>query len=96
MRTCVILLVLAGIVAATRQFQPLNSISSKIYLFLVLSELATNTSWLAYFRALKIGQAVQVTPTDKLSVVVVAIFGVIFLGERLECAELASSGTNHG
>ncbi|WP_137151032.1 EamA family transporter [Devosia sp. FKR38] len=82
-RTCVILLVLAGIVAATGQFQPLTSISSKTYLFLVLSGLATGASWIAYFRALKIGQAAQVAPVDKLSVVLVAIFGVIFLGEKL-------------
>jgi transporter family protein len=32
---------------------------------------------------LKIGQAAQVAPIDKLSVVLVAIFGVVFLGERL-------------
>lgn len=82
-RTCVILLVLAGIVAATGQFQPLESISNKTYLFLVLSGLATGASWLAYFRALKIGQAAQVAPVDKLSVVLVAIFGVVFLGEKL-------------
>ena len=35
------------------------------------------------FRALKIGQAAQVAPIDKLSVVLVAIFGVAFLGEKL-------------
>jgi transporter family protein len=40
-------------------------------------------SWLCYFRALKIGQAAQVAPIDKLSVVLVAIFGAVFLGERL-------------
>ena len=34
-------------------------------------------------RALQIGQASQVAPIDKLSVVLVAIFGVIFLGEQL-------------
>ncbi|QDZ09302.1 EamA family transporter [Devosia ginsengisoli] len=82
-RTCVILLVLGGIVAATGQFQPLDSISSKTYVFLVLSGLATGASWIAYFRALKIGQAAQVAPVDKLSVVLVAIFGVVFLGEKL-------------
>lgn len=82
-RTCVILLVLAGIVAATGQFQPLDQISSKTYLFLMLSGLATGASWIAYFRALKIGQAAQVAPVDKLSVVLVAIFGVVFLGEKL-------------
>lgn len=82
-RTVVILVVLAGIVAATGQFQPLDSLSGKTYLFLVLSGLATGASWLAYFRALKIGQAAQVAPVDKLSVVLVAIFGVLFLGEKL-------------
>lgn len=82
-RTVVILVVLAGIVAGTGQFQPLDSLSGKTYLFLVLSGLATGASWLAYFRALKIGQAAQVAPVDKLSVVLVAIFGVLFLGEKL-------------
>jgi transporter family protein len=36
-----------------------------------------------YFRALKIGEAAKVAPIDKLSVVLVALFGVMFLGERL-------------
>ena len=82
-RTIVILMALGGILAATGQFQPLDTISSKTYLFLILSGLATGASWIAYFRALKIGQAAQVAPVDKLSVVLVAIFGVIFLGEKL-------------
>lgn len=86
-RTVVILLVLAAIVAATGQMQALGSISGKTYAFLILSGLATGASWLCYFRALKLGQAAQVAPIDKLSVVLVAVFGVIFLGERL-------SGTN--
>ena len=49
----------------------------------VVSVLAVGASWLAYFRALKLGQASQVAPVDKLSVVLVAIFGAVFLGERL-------------
>ncbi|MCX7304954.1 MAG: EamA family transporter [Hyphomicrobiales bacterium] len=83
LRTVVILLVLAAIVAATGQMQALGSISGKTYGFLVLSGLATGASWLCYFRALKIGNAAQVAPIDKLSVVLVAVFGAIFLGERL-------------
>lgn len=82
-RTVVILLVTAGIVAATGQFQAPGSVSGRTYLFLVLSGLATGASWLCYFRALKLGQAAQVAPIDKLSVVLVAVFGVLFLGERL-------------
>lgn len=85
-RTVVILLVLAGIVAATGQAQALGSISGKTYAFLGLSGLATGASWLCYFRALKLGNAAQVAPIDKLSVVLVAVFGVVFLGERLGTA----------
>jgi len=82
-RTIVILVTLAFILLATGQFQAPGSVSGRTYLFLVLSGLATGASWICYFRALKIGQAAQVAPIDKLSVVLVAIFGVIFLGERL-------------
>src|SRR6267154_2357279 len=52
-------------------------------MFLVLSGLATGASWVCYFRALKLGEASKVAPIDKLSVILVAIFGVIFLGEKL-------------
>jgi bacterial/archaeal transporter family protein len=82
-RTIVILVTLAFILLATGQFQAPGSVSSRTYLFLLLSGLATGGSWICYFRALKIGQAAQVAPIDKLSVVLVAIFGVIFLGEKL-------------
>lgn len=82
-RTIVILVVLGAILAATGEFQSPGSISGRTYLFLILSGLATGASWLCYFRALKIGDAAQVAPIDKLSVVLVAVFGVVFLGERL-------------
>ncbi len=81
-RTFVIIACLAGFLAATGQFQSLGSISTRTYVFLVLSGLATGASWVCYFRALKLGNASQVAPIDKLSVVLVAIFAVIFLGER--------------
>jgi bacterial/archaeal transporter family protein len=81
-RTIVILLCLAAILAATGQFQSPGSVSSRTYVFLVLSGLATGASWLCYFRALKLGDASQVAPIDKLSVVLVAAFGFLFLGER--------------
>ena len=81
-RTLVIVAVLAGIVVATGQLQSPGEITGRTYVFLVLSGLATGASWLCYFRALKLGNAGQVAPIDKLSVVLVAIFAVIFLGER--------------
>jgi len=82
-RTGVILVTLALIVVVSGQWQSPSTISGRTWLFLVLSGLATGASWLCYFRALKIGQAAQVAPIDKLSVVLVAIFGVLFLGETL-------------
>ena len=82
-RTIVVIVTLALIVAATGQFQNPATISRRTYLFLVLSGLGTGASWLCYFRALKLGNAGQVAPVDKMSVVLVAIFGVLFLGEKL-------------
>jgi transporter family protein len=82
-RTVVILATLAGIVAATGQWQAPETISSRTWLFLILSGLATGASWLCYFRSLTLGDAARVAPIDKLSVVLVALFGVVFLGERL-------------
>ncbi len=82
-RTVVIILIITAIVAATGQWQPISSISGKTWLFLALSGAATGASWLAYFRALKLGDAARVAPIDKLSIVLVAVFGVVFLGEKL-------------
>lgn len=82
-RTIVILCALGAILHATGQWQPLGSVSGRTYVFLLLSGLATGGSWICYFRALKIGDAARVAPIDKLSVVLVALFGVMFLGERL-------------
>ena len=82
-RTVVILCALGAILVGTGQWQPLASVSGRSYIFLVLSGLATGGSWICYFRALKLGDAARVAPIDKLSVVLVAVFAVTFLGERL-------------
>jgi transporter family protein len=82
-RTIVILLMLGVIVGATGQYRSLFEASSRTYAFLVLSGLATGASWWCYFRALHVGDASRVAPIDKLSVVLVAVFGVAFLGEKL-------------
>ena len=82
-RTAVVICVLIALVSATGQWQPLQEISTRTWVFLVLSGLGTSASWLCYFRALKLGDAARVAPIDKLSVVFVAVLGVTFLGERL-------------
>ena len=81
-RTIVILLVIATMVVMMGKWRDPRALPFKSSLFLVLSGLATGASWLCYFRALKVGDASRVAPIDKLSVVLVAIFAVIFLGER--------------
>lgn len=85
-RTIVILLAIGLMLFLTGNWQAPASVSGKSWLFLVLSGLATGASWLCYFRALKMGNAAQVAPVDKLSVVLVALFAVLFLGERLSAA----------
>jgi len=82
-RTLVVIVVLAGILGAAGEWQPPGTISARTYLFLLLSGLGTGASWLCYFRALQLGDAARVAPVDKLSVVMVALFGAGFLGERL-------------
>lgn len=82
LRTIVVLLSLGLILLATGQIRHSGPIPVRSWIFLVLSGLATGASWLCYFRALKLGPATLVAPIDKLSVVLVALFGVIFLGER--------------
>jgi bacterial/archaeal transporter family protein len=81
-RTVVVLFSLALILFASGQFNQIGPISTKSWIFLVLSGLGTGASWICYFRALKLGPATLVAPIDKLSVVLVALFGVVFLGER--------------
>ena len=83
LRTVIILALLGLILLASGEWRMPGGISGRTYLFLLLSGLATGASWLCYFRALKIGEAAKVAPIDKLSVVLVAIFGAIFLGESL-------------
>ncbi|WP_418058314.1 EamA family transporter [Pimelobacter simplex] len=84
-RTVVILVTLGLILLALGKLHTggLTQIGTRTWVFLVLSGLATGASWICYFRALKIGDAALVAPVDKLSVVLVAIFGVTLLGERL-------------
>lgn len=82
-RTLVIVVLSGGIVAASGQWQSLDSVPSRSWLFLLLSGLATGASWLCYFRALKIGDAARVAPIDKLSVVFVAVLAALLLGEKL-------------
>ena len=81
-RTSVVV-VFTWILAYVAQPISLSTLPGKTWLFLMLSGIATGLSWVCYFHVLQAGPASRVAPIDKLSVVLVAIFGVVFLGERL-------------
>ena len=85
LRTLVVALCLAGLLLALGKLNPgrLAQLPGTSLVALALSGLATGVSWLCYFRALALGPVARVAPIDKLSVVLVALFGVLFLGERL-------------
>lgn len=82
-RTLVLLPLLAAAVSLAGAWRGAGAIPERSWLFLVLSGLATGASWLCYYRALKLGPASGVATLDKLSVVLVAVFAAVVLGERL-------------
>ena len=81
-RTIIIALILSAFVWYSGKWSDPRALPPKSMLFLTLSALATGASWLCYFRALQIGEASKVAPVDKFSLVLVALFAVLFLGER--------------
>lgn len=81
-RTIIIVFVLGAFVWLAGKWTNPLSLSGRTLGFLALSALATGAAWVCYFRALKIGNASQVAPVDKFSLVLVAVFAFAFLGER--------------
>lgn len=86
-RTVLIMLVLAPFIWLAGKWSNPLSLPPRSLAFLGLSALATGASWLCYFRALQMGEASKVAPVDKFSLVLVAVFAWLFLGERLEVRE---------
>jgi transporter family protein len=85
-RTTVVLVFAWAIALALGKHGELRHVDARAWLFLTLSGLATGLSWLCYFRALQLGPASRVAPLDKLSVVLVMVFAVLFLGEKMSPA----------
>jgi bacterial/archaeal transporter family protein len=91
-RTVIIVLLLAVFVLSTGKWSDPRALPSRTILFLSLSALATGASWICYFRALQIGAASKVAPVDKFSLVLVAVFAFVFLGERPSVREWLGIG----
>ena len=87
-RTLVVLIMAWGMVFITNAQKGISNISSKSWLFLVLSGLATGASWLCYYKALQGGDASKVVPVDKLSVVITLVMAFVFLHEQFTSKSL--------
>ena len=83
LRTCVVLVMAWGIVAARGKLAEVRSIDHRELGFLVLSGLATGASWLCYYFAVQTGQVSVVVQMDKLSILVSVAFARAVFGERL-------------
>lgn len=83
LRTVVVLLFSWLMVLVVGSAPTIASISTKSWLFLILSGLATGASWLCYFRALSIGDVNKVVPIDKSSVILTLLFAFLLLGEPI-------------
>ncbi|MDO4483828.1 MAG: EamA family transporter [Clostridia bacterium] len=87
-RTVVVLAMSWGMVFLTGAQSGLDKISTKSWLFLILSGLATGASWLCYYHALQIGDASKVVPVDKLSVIITLVMAFVFLHEQFTVKSL--------
>ncbi len=81
-RTIVVVAMAWVMVFITNQQNSILDISKKSWIFLILSGLATGTSWLCYYKALQMGEASKVIPIDKMSIVLTLIMAFLFLHEQ--------------
>lgn len=82
-RTTVVLVMAWAIVLASGKQTEIGGITTRGWVFLILSGLATGLSWLCYFHALQIGEASKVIPIDKFSVVLSIVLAFVVLGEKV-------------
>lgn len=91
-RTLVILIVTASILSLRGEWARPAGLAWHSWVFLVLSGIATGLSWLCYYRALQLGPVSKVAPIDKLSVAIVIVLGLVFLGEKPSLPLLVGGG----
>lgn len=84
-RSVIMALFLVTVALALKKFEgfTMGSFSGREWMLIVLAGVAGALSWLFYFSALKSGQASSVVAIDKLSIVLVVVLAVVFLGETL-------------
>lgn len=82
-RTVVVILMAWAMVFLTNSQTEIVNISRKSWLFLILSGLATGTSWLCYYKALQMGNATEVSAVDKFRLVITLVLAFFFLQDVL-------------
>jgi bacterial/archaeal transporter family protein len=87
-RTIVVLIFASLMVFIMGSQDTLGDISSKTFIFLILSGLATGASWLCYFKALQLGAVNKVAPIDRSSVVLTIVLAIIFLSEAVTASKI--------
>lgn len=80
-RTIVVVIMAYLMVVITGQTGNIMEVSTRSFIFLVLSGLTTGLSWLAFFKAIQIGDVSKVVPIDKASVVLTILLSFIVLRE---------------
>ena len=81
-RTIVISIFLPVLILASGKLSNPFELSQQTWIFLTISGIASGLSSFCFFRALKQGDASLVVPVDRLSLLIVALIGFAFLGER--------------
>lgn len=90
LRTTVVFTLSWILVFALKGFATVRGIPNGALLAILASGVATGLSWLCYFKALQGGPVSKVGPIDKLSVVLLVIFGAVFLDEPMTLRTVAA------
>ena len=91
-RTVVVLIMIWMIVFFRNEYKAIGELSSRNWIFLGISGIATGFSWIFYFKALQMGEVSKVAGIDKLSLALTIIFAVLFLGETLTWKTVVGAG----
>jgi len=85
-RAVIMALFLVGVILIQGKFNNISPIlaNHKALMFIVFSGIAGALSWLFYFVALQAGDASRVVSIDRLSILFVLVFSIVFLGEKFD------------
>ena len=74
-----------------RNINNLFNLSNKDYIFVILSALFGALSWIAFFYALKVGEASNVSIIDRSSFLFVVLLSIMVLNEELTTQKVVAS-----